>query len=53
MYYITDGSSVGVELLRSTWLVSNAVMASSAGHPFWLDALREIFTNTWQGLKFN
>lgn len=34
---------------RSTWLVSNAVMASAAGHPFWLEALREIFSHTWCG----
>lgn len=34
---------------KSTWLVSNAVMASAPGHPFWLDALREIFSNTWCG----
>lgn len=34
---------------RSTWLVSNAVMASTAGHPFWLEVLREIFRNLWCG----
>jgi len=34
---------------KSSWLVSNAVMASSRGHPFWLQALEEIFRNTWCG----
>lgn len=34
---------------RSEWLVSNAVMAGSKGHAFWLQALREIFQNVWCG----
>lgn len=34
---------------RSKWLVSNAVMASSKGHPFWREALRAIFRDTYCG----
>eukprot|EP00927_Polykrikos_kofoidii_P072806 TRINITY_DN68900_c0_g1_i1.p1 TRINITY_DN68900_c0_g1~~TRINITY_DN68900_c0_g1_i1.p1 ORF type:complete len:855 (+),score=145.88 TRINITY_DN68900_c0_g1_i1:157-2721(+) len=34
---------------KSTWLVSNALMASAPGHPFWLEALAAIFSRTWCG----
>eukprot|EP00747_Dinoflagellata_sp_TGD_P072275 gnl/TRDRNA2_/TRDRNA2_157413_c0_seq1.p1 gnl/TRDRNA2_/TRDRNA2_157413_c0~~gnl/TRDRNA2_/TRDRNA2_157413_c0_seq1.p1 ORF type:complete len:514 (-),score=66.92 gnl/TRDRNA2_/TRDRNA2_157413_c0_seq1:66-1607(-) len=34
---------------KSMWLVSNAVMASARGHPFWLGVLKEIFQATWCG----
>lgn len=34
---------------RSTWLVSNAVMAGVREHPFWHQALHEIFRNAWCG----
>lgn len=34
---------------RSPWLVSNAVMAGSQGHPFWLAALKDIFSQSWCG----
>lgn len=34
---------------RDQWLVSNAVMASAKGHPFWLEALRTIFGDPYCG----
>eukprot|EP00929_Paragymnodinium_shiwhaense_P066648 TRINITY_DN33454_c0_g1_i3.p1 TRINITY_DN33454_c0_g1~~TRINITY_DN33454_c0_g1_i3.p1 ORF type:complete len:848 (-),score=177.82 TRINITY_DN33454_c0_g1_i3:119-2662(-) len=34
---------------RSTWLVSNAVMASAKGHPFWLEVLDAIFEDSYCG----
>jgi len=41
--------AVLLEKRESTWLVSNAVMASARQHPIWLQALREIFDNSWCG----
>merc|ERR1712039_591381 len=38
--------TVLLERRLSAQLVSNAVMASAARHPFWLDVLNEIFVNT-------